>query len=389
MNPKKEANLLRFFEYTLIVYIFSLGLQHAKQLPILGRSAQLSELLFLPMCFCFLRYYWPKRKELAFSQYTYSYVGILIVYVSNKIFGAVSSSVMGSILEAVSSGYLAAISLMVMVYVMHEGIERASNLFFSTTKYLGLWVASTAYLGIAFAYLGFETDLVRLFEHYPYFGTLYRATGLTATPSMLCTVLSFCLVFYIGGVYKNNEKPWQKPIFYFMFFALILSFSKEILLTAWIILAMSVYHFMPKKRVLVGILGILTLSLLIVLTHFIIIKKDSVAYNSILNTDYTSNKIVAQIGETAILASSYFQLKQTAIEACFIRNKWASGIGASNFNRNMQDWKLLGIYPQHLQNYDPHCSFTGALIEEGIIGLSILLVLFYFLLIDIMKDNFV
>jgi len=73
------------------------------------------------------------------------------------------------------------------------------------------------------------------------------------------------------------------------------------------------------------------------------------------------------------LETSYLALKRAGLS---VGSKHVLlGVGPGEFNKYLPEEKKLGVYPEHLPDYDPHSTWVGAFAETGILGLLGLIVL--------------
>ena len=212
---------MRWVERGLLAYAFLLPLRRLFFLPALGSRLQLTELCFLlvapPALYVLRGTLRPGRGLLLTGLLAY-----LLVLSLATLLGPPPPDWT----ELLGRYYLLAVLLLFTAYVRHTGGGGQHRVLRAWT--LGLYVmGGLAYLGYGLALAGIATPLVSYYPDYPYFGTLYRATGTAggATALVALSLLPFTYAYRqwrLGGALPGLL-PFLLPLF-------LLTFSKEVLL---------------------------------------------------------------------------------------------------------------------------------------------------------------
>ena len=232
----------------------------------------------------------------------------------------------------------------------------------------GAWgLIILAYLGYPLAFLGWE-GLVWVYYDYPYFGTVYRASAAAggATALMLVTWLPWLYDYW--RYRKTGERPW----FFLICLPLyVLTLSKEVLVAIIILLAMErvftrarLWHYVTA--------GVLFVAYNFS-THYLIQGRQDISNTIFATAEYSPGKIAYRMGNIQLLETTYVSLKRTALWQAARHPVF--GIGADQFQQQLQDERPTEVYPVHLPPYGPHCTWLGTSAEAGYTGLMALLIM--------------
>lgn len=229
---------------------------------------------------------------------------------------------------------------------------------------MGLYVMGVvAYVGYALALTGHPTSFVSYYEHYPYFGTLYRAVG-TAGGATALVALSIlpCTLAYVRWR-EEGVGPW---LLLFLSPLFVLTFSKEVML---LLLACALVE--PVLRVRKGLRAgvILTLALVYTVATHVLIEPVRLPLDA--GREYTSGRVIWRGDNWRAVETSYTSLKRAAVSVA-TDHPWI-GVGADGFPDRLPAKKRQGVYPAHLPDYTPHSTWFGTLAETGLLGVGALI----------------
>jgi hypothetical protein len=368
----------KVFSQLIILLVLSTCLQNVLFFPYFENKIQITEIIFPFVLLFFPTSYFT---QVSFSKSEKIFLIFLFSYLALNILSSFISSSNASMLESFGRVYLGFLFLLLILYFsnMQPSVisKTVPRIFFS----LG-WVLSVLSLsGYILLLFNIENRFVYSFSEYPYLGTIYRLNGPTFTPSMLITILSICLIFSINSFSVLPYKKLLRIILLLLIIlATLLTFSKTLLLVFWgvFIIFYSRHFILSTKVLIVTLLPIL--AFLFFATHFILAKPNTEQYDNYLKTNFISSNVAFKIGETEALETCYFLNKRLALDLVSIYP--LLGIGAGNFNEEVEKRKSENRYPPNFLTYDPHSTYFGALAETGILGFSALILLFGYFLVS-------
>jgi hypothetical protein len=201
---------------------------------------------------------------------------------------------------------------------------------------------------------------------FPYLGNVPRARGWVGTPEMMASILSASLLLKLF-VLRSESLNVQllKLVAALEIIGLFLCLSKTIILLLGVCILIFSLQQKPARKFVGVFVGSLLCLLYLVGTHFIWIRSDEVM--SPLSSKIAITNLGAVCQNHHIFTSPYYELKRAALLA-----GEESGIfylkGAS-FNAWLDHLKLENKFPNHIESYDPHCTYLGAYAELGWLGL--------------------
>ena len=283
--------------------------------------------------------------------------------------------------ELLGRYYLFAVYLLFHWAVRHYGLPFLRAVF-RWWYYGAAALVFLAYLGFPLAFLGWE-GLVWVYEDYPYFGTVYRASAAAGGATALI-LLVFIPFFYD---YWRWRTEGRRPVFMLICLPLmLLTLSKEVLLIPIVLLLTEraltgwrVWHYAVALTLFLGY----NLS-----THYLLQPPGDIDGTIFTRAEYSPGKVAYRNDRFQLLETTYVSLKRTAL--------WQAarhpliGLGADQFQQRLQDDRPLAVYPAHLPPYGPHCTWTGTLAESGWLGLGALLVMVFSLVRKLrynLRDN--
>ena len=320
----------------------------------LGTTLDLTEILFLgiaPLALYEARTaIWPRRQPLV-----YLLVGFLAVLTVSTLAAATPSGYF----ELLGRYYLLAVFLIFLWAVRSAGPSFLATVFRCWT-YGVVGLVTTAYLGYPLGWLGISEALVWVYEDYPYFGTIYRATGLAGGSTPLILLLLPPLFHRYWTWRDDGRVPWL-----LVYFApiLVLTLSKEVLLVP-IALLLAVRGSRRTLRYVCAGIVILAYNFS---THFLVQPVRSIAGTVYERAEYSPGRVAYRGDSFQLLETTYVSLKRTA---CYLTNRHPiAGVGADQFQQILKDDRPTEVYPAHLPPYNPHSAWFGVAAEVGYLGL--------------------
>ncbi|WP_373551432.1 hypothetical protein [Haliscomenobacter sp.] len=274
---------------------------------------------------------------------------------------------LGAILEAIGRVYL-----ILMFFVFARFLQEGKNTLVHLMNYWtkgAILLALITLIGYILALLGWTNECVRIYENYPYFGTVIRAAGLTGGSGMLVVVLMLPML-WSWYQFRYNKKSLFEPILFGL--VLLLTLSKEVVLVVLGMLLIDPLLERWRNWQKAGLL-ILTTLFFIAGTHWIILPRKPIQDSYLGGMQYTPEKVSLYVGSFQLVETTYLELK---------RANWLIGwqhpifgVGPGQFNQALDALKQKNQYARHLPNYDPHFTWGGAWSETGALGLLSLLFL--------------
>ena len=323
----------------------------------LGSTLDPTELLFLGLAPVALyrasTAIWPQRQP-----FIYFLLGFLAVLTVSTLAAATPSGYF----ELLGRYYLLAVFLTFLWAVRSAGPSFLAKVFRWWT-YGAIGLVTTAYLGYPLGWLGISEALVWVYKDYPYFGTIYRATGLAGGSTPLILLLLPPL-FERWCTWRNGGSfPWLLAYFVPV---LVLTLSKEVLLVP-IALLLTVRG--PRQTLRYGCAAVLIL-VYNFSTHYLVQPARSIEGTVYQRAEYSPGRVAYRGDSFQLLETTYVSLKRTAGRLAQ-RNPLA-GVGADQFQQILKDDRPTDVYPAHLPPYNPHSAWFGVVAEAGILGLLFL-----------------
>ncbi len=380
-----KYNIFNILCFTLAATVFFTNLIH---LPRLGSKFQITEFVFL-LAIPFIPY---KKLIQHHLQHNRTFIYIIVVYLVFDLTSSILSHQASAILESAGRFYLLAL-FTILSY--HFSLYNIKVLVGKLTYVLLLSSAAIIVLAICGYMQAFTkgcSPYIYIAHDYPYFGSMYRLIGPTIYPTMLISSLTFIILFLIG-VQKNAEsKLWVNIILALLFICALLTLSKSLVLLVFAVIIFVLKSFMLlTKRFLIFTTIVFTV-VMVLFTHCILVRKSSPQAESLKSTIFTSNRVIFQNDKYVVLEANYLAVKRAAIHMVIEHPFF--GIGTGNFNTALLLYKTKGLFPKKLPNFDPHSTYLGILVENGLFAEIMLLVLLGFVLKefikreDLLTDNF-
>jgi hypothetical protein len=205
----------------------------------------------------------------------------------------------------------------------------------------------------------------------PFIGWVTRISGFAVTPNMWASTLFFAVFLQLGIWKANHQDKFRLYIILGLIVAASLTFSKSL------IVALGVGMFVFTGRWWIKVGGVVLVGIYLALCHWIIIPNAQIDAPA----SYFSAKDCYAVGNYEICATTYWQLKKTALQA--FRDTDGMGVGGGQFIDYVAAQQRAGKYPSDMLTYDPHSTYFGLLAEAGIFGITALLLLLFFLSKDL------
>ncbi|OCX51783.1 hypothetical protein BEL04_17375 [Mucilaginibacter sp. PPCGB 2223] len=385
----RQTTRQNIFSVCCFLLIITTFFTHLTYFRHFGYKVQPTEILFL-LTIPFIpykevwQYQWRENAML---------IRLIVIYLAFDLTSSALSHRSSSIMESFGRVYLGVLfsilSYRFSLLDTDDLIEKITRIFFLGAVLTAL-IAAYGYLMIT---IGRPTETLMFFDHYPYFGRLYRLRSFNIYPSLFISIITLP-VLYLVAVYKTSKVKNLVAIgLVLLLICTALTLSKSILLITLglVIFALKwVGHLNKGTFIAAAVIFILSI---VTFTHVIIVKTGSDEEKKVLPTYFTSNKVVAQIAGYDLLETDYLTLKRTEID--LFPKHLLFGVGTGNFNLEVQKYKNRGLFPEKFSNLDPHCTYMGALVEDGLFAFIALLAIFIYIFrlftkrADLLKSDFI
>jgi hypothetical protein len=368
MSQSFKQKIFRLLCFCLLISVFFTNLLH---LPFVQNKVQLTEILFV-ILLPFIPY-----KELVGYHIKNNRTFILLVsgYLLFDMISSLLSKQWHSIFESAGRIYLVIVFMILCYHFSKLNLAELFQRLQSVVFFCTITIAVIAVTGYAIAYFA-KYLFVSPFFNYPYFGTVYRFRGPTVHPSMMINVLVFLFCLAMGLRDHIKNRAIQNMGLALLGICAVLTFSKSIIL---IFFGLLIFFLQSKKilgkKLLLGTAFFFTV-LLIVVTHFVFTGKDTLQIKNFDSTNFTSGKILYQAKHFTIMEAGYLAIKRVEIDLA--GSHLFFGVGTGNFNQHLHWYKVHGRFPEKLPDFDPHSTYLGALVENGLFAFLLLLAVFIF-----------
>jgi O-antigen ligase len=373
----KKDNIFNLLCFVLIASTFFTNLVHIRHF---GTKLQLTEIVFF-LLLPFIPYAKVWQYQVGNNL---TFIKLVLVYLALDLTSSLLSHQTSAIAESLGRCYLFTVFLILSyqfsTFTIDGLMERVSYaLIFSA---LGIILLSAyGYLMLVF---NRRTPYLMFFDIYPYFGRLYRLRGPTVFPSMLISLLSLLLVFVMGifghsKIKKNN----LAIILILLFVCAVLTLSKSILLVALCIVVFLLKRAGILNKATFIITAVFFTLLITFFTHVIIMKAGSAEEQTVLASHFTSDKVLYEFNGYQVLETGYLTLKRVEIKMAAEHPFF--GVGTGNFNKRIHIYKQQGLFPKKFSDFDPHCTYLGALVENGIFAAIALLAIIFYIFRNFLK----
>ncbi len=364
-----KQNIFNLLCFILIITTF---FTHVLWFRFVGEKVQPTEIMFL-LIIPFIpfrdvwQYQWRENATL---------IKLILLYLAFDLTSSIFSHRPASVLESVGRIYLftffSILSYRFSTLSIDDLTGKITRLFFYGTVLTSL-VAAYGYLMIT---VGRPTEVLMFFDHYPYFGRLYRLRSANIYPSLFISIITLPLL-YMVSIYKSSRiKNLAVIALGLLLLCAALTLSKSILLITLGLVIFGLKWTGYLNKVTFSIATIVFIVSIAIFTHVIIVKTGSDEEKKVLPTYFTSNKVVAQIAGYDLLETDYLTLKRTEVD--LLPKQLFFGVGTGNFNLEVRKYKDRGLFPEKFSNLDPHCTYMGAFVEDGLFAFIALLAIFIY-----------
>ncbi|MEY4903935.1 MAG: hypothetical protein RLZZ292_1750, partial [Bacteroidota bacterium] len=375
-NVKNTQNwmLLLLGAYTVVT-----GFTQIDILAIYTGKIQAPELLFLLVFPILLYLYWTKRKN---DQLPWIWSDALVVtfLVLNLLVAFIPTN-KHIYAELGRLFYIASIYLIFNLCLPRQK-EELQDFIVNSFTVLGVVHGAIGVIGWASWYF-FDVQLTNGWspsEPYLYgMNGLGRAAGFCSVPGMLTSILSMSFLLKFSQIWGRSQslksfKNWEYIALFIMGLGIVLTITRTMVVFGMTMLCLLLWFgkerltFWQRRGLKILIFSIFCLNFL--LTHILIIKKEKANWTE-LSTAFTVDHPFASIGNYYLVETNYWVNKRCAVLTGYRFFPW--GVGARQYDMYIEELRKEGIYPNSFPQYSPHCVFTGAFAELGILGLLWLL----------------
>jgi hypothetical protein len=384
-NQSTRYNIFNLLCLTLIASIFFTNLIHLRYL---GNKLQLTEIFFL-LTLPFV----PYKKIWSYQLNTNNtFIKLVLLYLMFDLTSSILSHQAGSLFESLGRFYLFAFFLILNYHFSTFKTDELLSQIFYLFIFCTICLAIMAIYGYIMISLNKWTPYYLFFLNYPYFGSIYRLRGPTIHPSMLISLVTFPLIYFMGIFKGSRIKQIVTIGFILLFICAFLTFSKSLLLIAFAAVVFLLKRLGVISKATLFITTLIFTLAMIFITHVIVINKNSTEAKNFQSTNFTSDRVLFENDHYKALEASYLTLKK--VELKMAAEHPLFGVGTGNFNKQLHVYKKLGLFPQKLPDFDPHSTYLGALAENGLFAAAMLLIVFIYVFIKFIKtpnlfqDNF-
>ena len=372
-----DSFLLRSSHILFSLYVISLFFTEIQLPGSLWEKTRLSDTLFIAFALASLPLVW-KNREFLFRLFIdkkirYLVIALLLWPIINIISSVVAQSYI-SLQESVGRLFLSLACLYSFVFFTFSKYRSFQSLTYGLWGWVASIVAICAVTLYCFGLWSGDYNWCSYWENYPYFGSIFRLEGVTASPAFFNSLLipSFYLMVC---VYKLNKSKWTLSALIFILISSALTFSKSSLLLVPAIMYLFTFRLYERIKPILWFSSIL---LFVGITHVVIIGNTK--NQSLLQTNYIGKKALYKGTNFSLYPSSYLEMKKVAVNM-FSRN-CLIGVGTGRYNITLDEYKSVNQEITSVASFDPHSSWTGTMAENGIFGLMLIgvfSILFFFM----------
>tara|TARA_B100002003_G_scaffold250871_1_gene291907 strand:+ start:996 stop:2318 length:1323 start_codon:yes stop_codon:yes gene_type:complete len=366
------AKILKNITY-ILVYLYILTIPFLSlEFNFIGLAIGLPELVFFILC------------PLAVIRIKFSGEKLSIDGLDLFVFGWLLANILSGwhsgfnsivVIEIIKTAYLVLLFMILKWTITPEVIEKIVKVIILSS----LIAALTGVIGFGLRYFSIDTTL-SIIRPFPYLiENEIQAKGFTPSPNMLASIIMIGILFLTQQLFNDKKyNLFNILLLAIMLIGFLFTISKTIV--CLIIGVVLIWYFHSKLKLSytmqmitkIVIAGLLTVYILG--THFIIIKKDQ--NFELLKGDYIAGPALIETASYLMFPSQYWSLKEISFEAISQSFPW--GLGTGKFNDFAHKLKKNGSYPTHVPYPDPHSTYLGILSENGLLGLTILFGIIYF-----------
>lgn len=359
-NKFNSTNLLSV-KYIIAIHFFSLLFHGQLFYKYNSLHIDFSKFIFLAIFIFFLILVLKKKIKLYFSGIDTIFVILILISLSQFYFVKRTDFFIGLIMNF----------YIFFIYLFYK------NLIFNNYKSYIIKLIKT--ITITASLVGIVGWLISLFNFSDYFVLDYkypffflksiRAKSLFDHPNYFIIFQVFGLFLYFKSFLKNKDK---KNLFLFItiFFSIIITFSKSIVLLLSIFLIFILFNFKINKitKELLKFFIFLSLIFYLLFSHLIIVKKNSKNYYYYTSDRFVVEKnIILKVNDFEIYLNNYFSLKKISLDMFLDKPIIGNGELA------LKEYNKLFNTPSN----NHHSQYMNILANKGIIGfISYIILLF-------------
>lgn len=231
--------------------------------------------------------------------------------------------------------------------------------------------------GLILHYVGWISDMVLVYEGYPYLGTVVRVTGLTNSPNK---VVAFAAVGIYFLLYQDTRL--SKNVKFLLILSLLvtafLTYSKEIVIVFFVPIILYLQK-RRRSRYLSYVALVAFIVSIVSLTYFYLAKDENLPERE----DVVSSEKVADFSVISVYPTAYYFLFRSSL--IMAKEHPVSGVGFGNYLQTIEAHKKRGFYPTTLDVYEAHDNYSGLVAQYGM-GYLILIVWFIFAFWNLQKQ---
>jgi hypothetical protein len=366
-----------------IIFSISFLFTTLVKLPFFGTKVQITEIIFL-LCIPILPIKKIIKAQISENKNIFYLLILLILF---QYLSSLFSNNSFSILVTTGRLYL----LFLFFFFYYFSTTYLENNFLVKIFIFIIYVVLFIFIiGLFQLKLNLNTNIFSYFENYPYFGSVFRLQGFNTHPNMLANILIISNLFLFNSIKNDGKYDWFKiTAILLSCFLLFLTFSKSLNIYFISLFIIFLNYINIRKRYIFSIY-ILMVILNIFFTHVIIAPSSTSLKNSLINTNFTSDKLLYEDKNFSIIETGYLNLKKIEIQV--IRKNFFFGVGNGLFNQELNYYKEIKEYPVKLPNFDPHCTYLGFFSENGFFATIILIIflsyIFYLFYINNINNDY-
>lgn len=243
---------------------------------------------------------------------------------------------------------------------------------------LSAFIASLlAIAGSLLSLFGSQTVLTAQMLTYPYIGGIGRAMAFTSTPNMLGSILMTALLLKAACRQRAKKAAaWEFLATAVCLLAFIAAVSKTILcffIGLLTLLLLRPGRKAPGFQFFAGSAMVLLALAYLIGSHLVFTAALTPRVRENMEQGHIT-RTYHDLGPLLAVETSYVTIKRSCWHV--LKETFPLGVGTRNFKTLVPALKEKGIYNRETENFDPHCTPLGTLVEVGLLGGIALLLLY-------------
>lgn len=233
-----------------------------------------------------------------------------------------------------------------------------------------------AIAGSVLSLFGMRTALAVQMVTYPYLGAIGRAAAFTSTPNMLGSILMTALLLKAAQWLDEGRARKRDAAAAVCLLAFVAAVSKTILcfLLGLAVLALLRPNRQARPARIAAVIAIILLAALYLAgSHFVLSRSLTPQVRANMEQGHVT-RTVHRLGPLLAIETSYMTIKRSSLRV--LADRFPLGVGTRSFKALVPSLKQKGIYNRETEDFDPHCTPLGTLVELGLAGGAALLLLF-------------